>query len=181
MSPEPSEEREVEYLRQRFGRDATIHHYFARTVRQRQRLPEKPELRGYLARYLERIARAAGWPDYDLSLDHLITMHDEIHDHAFDPEQCHCFEEDLNSGINPVSWESLCFRDEHIVGEIVRLWTLGKSLFVVYGSAHALRQEPALERLLPASRFATAGIKRVASSRRARPPPSGRAGHWIPP
>ncbi|MBI4496648.1 MAG: hypothetical protein HY689_01955 [Chloroflexi bacterium] len=154
--PEPSEERELGHLSQRFGRDATAYHYFARQVRQWQRVTSGETFDAYLSRYLARFAGAAGWSGYDFSLDHMRALHDAAHDHPFDPEACQCFDLDLDPGSSPVSLASLDFRDTQVVQEIIRLWQSGASLFVMYGAAHAFRQEAALRRLLPHDEFETA-------------------------
>lgn len=49
-----------------------------------------------------------------------------------------------NSVFNQISREADVIRDSRIVENILRLWEQGNSIFVVYGSAHAVNQERAL-------------------------------------
>lgn len=52
-----------------------------------------------------------------------------------------------NSVFNEISREADVIRDSTIVENILKLWNEGKSIFIVYGSAHAVNQERVLREL----------------------------------
>ena len=47
--------------------------------------------------------------------------------------------------INGVSRALQRARDEYILEQIDKHWSEGKNLFIVYGSSHAMRLEPAIK------------------------------------
>ncbi len=98
---------------------------------------------------MQRDQENSGWEDFNFSIDHMIAIHNKKYNHEFDPIVCkECCYKMSNPSLNPVSSESSLIRDEHIVLEIKKNWDQGKSLFVIYGSGHAIVQEPALRKLL---------------------------------
>lgn len=53
-----------------------------------------------------------------------------------------------DSVINDIARASSRLRNEHIVGEVERYWLDGYSIFILFGSAHAIIQEPALRAMI---------------------------------
>ena len=53
-----------------------------------------------------------------------------------------------DSVINDIARASGRLRDEHIVGEVERFWKDGYSIFLLFGSAHAVIQEPVLRAMI---------------------------------
>jgi hypothetical protein len=54
----------------------------------------------------------------------------------------------IGSRINEIARKTSDVRDENILNEIVKYWSEGKSVFVVFGSGHLIIQEPALREIL---------------------------------
>jgi len=153
-SPEPNEQEERVKLEERFSRDEIQYYYFARVVGQWERLLNpRPEFEEYINRYLGDDKKESGWKDYDFSLKAMKELHTKFFDQEFNPEDYKLFEEickptHLKTRTNEVSRAVGDIRDEHIVKEIQRYWEEGKSMFVVYGSSHVVRQEKLLKELL---------------------------------
>lgn len=149
VSPEPDETEEVERLLREFSKEEIEYYYFARVGAQWNNLKEKPVFEEYIAKFLNEDRDKLGWKDFDFSLKHMIKIHDEKTGHVFDEEKCErCLRDSSNPFYSPVSRGSSVIRDENIVREIKKYWDLGDSLFVVYGSAHAIVCERALKELL---------------------------------
>lgn len=149
FSPEPDPIFEINSLLKVFSKEEIEYYYFARLVNQWNRLTKKTDFESYISRYLEIDKKDSGWRDFDFSVRYMVEIHNKNKDHKFDSILCkECCYNDSNPSINPVSSQSSLIRDEHIVTEILRLWKENKSIFVVYGSGHAIVQEAALRKLL---------------------------------
>ncbi len=149
ISPEPDEKFEIKELEKQFSKEEIEYAYFARTVLQWNKLKEKPEFNTYIQRYLDRDKLVSGWKDFDFSVANLIAIHDKKYNHKFDPVKCEqCVYSMSNPAQNPVSSSSGHIRDEYIVKEIINLWEKGKSIFIVYGSGHAIVCEKAIKHFL---------------------------------
>lgn len=149
LSPEPGEEQEIKELLKQFPREGTMYYYFARIANQWLRAGKPFGLREYLESTGMRTYRQmTNWPDFQLSLEDFIKIHDKLHDHPFSEDDQECFYQDSNPNFNPISAACSEIRDEYMVKEVIKLWKEGKSLFIVYGSGHAIRQEPALKEIL---------------------------------
>ncbi len=148
LSPEPDEKTHRQEWLKVFSRDEIQYTVFADYVSQWNRVIDKPDFRGYIQNFLDQNKEDYGWDDFDFSLDHMISLHDNQNDHPFDPETCRECMAKVSHLNNPVSAEGMTIRDEAIVTKIKELWEEGKNIFVVYGSGHAFTCEPALRKLL---------------------------------
>jgi len=149
ISPEPDEKFEIKELEKQFSKEQIEYYYFARTVLQWNKLKVKPEFNSYIRRYLDRDKLITGWENFDFSVSNLISIHNKRHDHDFDPTECErCVYKFSNPSQNPVASASSHIRDEHIVNEIIKLWEAGKSIFIVYGSGHAIVCQKAIKYFL---------------------------------
>ena len=146
ISPEPDEVLEIKELVKHFSKEDIEYYYFARVVAQWNRLIDKPDFEEYLNRYLTRDGKNSGWTDFEFTIENMAKIHDKTHDHKFDSENYQCFYRDSAPNVNPVA--DYPFRDEHILNEILKYWKQGKSIFVVFGSGHAIVLEKALNTLL---------------------------------
>ena len=104
----------------------------------------------FIERFFDWIKTKPEWTDYDWSLDKMKNMHRELFKEEFDENR-------RNNYINPNLDETIInkiarfesdIRDIHIVSEIQKYWKEGKNILVVFGSGHAIIQEPALRELL---------------------------------
>ena len=152
-SPEPDDVNELSLLATQFSIEDICYQRFARTANQWSRLQEpRPDFGLYVSRYLERDKKLMGW-DIDVSIEAFGRVHDKSRGHKFSVEGCisnKCFRSDSNPISNKISAASSVYRDVYIMQEILRLWGggWGKSIFIIYGSGHALVHEPALKALL---------------------------------
>ncbi len=147
LSPEPDEQYEIEELLKKFNLEEVMYSRFVRLVSQWHRMGKKPNFEKYLEGYLQYYRNKFG-KIFDFSLENFIKLHNKLHEHPFDLDNYECFFHDENPGINPVSTLSSEIRNVHIVSEIIKLWDEGKNIFIVFGSGHAIVQEPALKHLI---------------------------------
>lgn len=149
-SPEPDERLEILELLKNFSKEEIEYYRFARMVLQWNKLSPKPDFNKYIQLgHLDKDKAKLGWDDFDFSVTNLIGIHNKKYDHLFDSEKCErCVYNSSNPSSNPVSDASGIIRDENIVSETKRFWDEGYSLFIVYGSGHAIVCESALKKLL---------------------------------
>ena len=147
-TPEPSRLEVAKKLLKKFSDDEVMYSYFAQFATQWHRMKKKPSFEEYIDASMKVCKRQLEMKGYDISLENFTRLHDETHDHTFDKNNRGCFYNDHNPVTNDVSREEGLIRDLHMVSEIKRLWDEGKNIFIVYGSGHAIIQEPALKKLL---------------------------------
>lgn len=153
-SPEPGAVEERKYLLSKFSEENIDYYYFARLVNQWHNYPEpKADFNAYIGRYTEHKEPMTNWSYHGFPLERMKTIHEKLFGASFDERDKELFALLINptrkdNPLRDVVIGSSTFRNIHMVQEIKRLWDDGKSLFVVYGSAHAILQEPALRKLL---------------------------------
>jgi len=156
-SPEPERDAERQFLLQKYSKDQIQYYYFVRIVPVWHRLPKESQtldefIKGY-AKSLSNGARGEDWNEYDFSFENMKKIHYELFSTIFD-ENDKDFLRSLGNPtnektvINKVARDSSRFRDVYIVSKICDLWAEHKNIFVVFGLAHPIFQEPALRKLL---------------------------------
>ena len=148
FSPEPDSKKINDELIKIFSREEILYNGFAGRVAQWNRLIDKPDFKKYFNHSVKRGKKDPRWKGFDFSMDNFVKIHDEKHKHKFNINNYECFNEDSSPYKSKVSAVSGLIRDTHIVSEIKKLWDKGNNIFVVYGSGHAIVQEPALKILL---------------------------------
>ena len=152
--PEPNRAYEMCELEKQFSREEIEYYYFARIVNQWGRISSpRPKFEEYVSRFLERDKKNSGWSDFDFSYENLKTIHKKLFGTEFDFNDSNFFRElvtpvDLKTVINRVSRASGVIRENYIVNEISKYWDNGYSIFIEYGSSHAVIQEPLLKEIL---------------------------------
>lgn len=152
--PEPSRVYEIRELEKQFSREEIEYYYFARIVNQWGRIPDpKPKFEEYVSRFLERDEKNSGWNDFDFSYENLKRIHRNMFKAEFNENNSSFFRElvtpvDLKTTINKVSRASGVIRENYIINEISKYWDNGYSIFIEYGSSHAVIQEPLLKEML---------------------------------
>jgi len=151
---EPSREKVLNELHRR-GRSKEIlfYHEMAEMALQWHQMTEKPSFEEYMHVYFDRFKDNFDWPGFDFSLEHARTIHSELFNADLDENDKRFFYDIIDPAqttciINEISREVDTFRDSAVVKGIVEEWHKGKSIFVVYGSGHAVIQERALKELL---------------------------------
>ena len=107
----------------------------------------------YLQDQMNFLQEKTGWSDIEFFIDSLAKIHAQLFNTEIDLEDYEHFEKAANptiegSAINLVSRNSSRFRDIHIVTQIARHWKEGKHIFIVFGSGHVIRQEPAIKAIM---------------------------------
>lgn len=152
-SPEPSPAYERGELEKEFSREEIQYYYFARQVHQWCRLKEpRPDFESYINQYVEMDRVRSGWADFDFSIDGMKKIHTNMFGTSFDENDFDFFTKTVNpidegSVINNVSKCSGMIRDEFIVKEIQRYMADGYSIYVQFGSSHAVMQEGVLREI----------------------------------
>jgi hypothetical protein len=152
--PEPPEKFRFDELHKKFTKEEIVYYEFARMTYQWNRHHgNKPDFREYVGGSLERDQKNSGWSDFDFSIDHMIELEKQMFNRPADEHDMQFYYDVINptttfSRINELSrFEDSGLRDTCILRHIENYWNAGKHLFIVYGSAHAVIQEPAIRHL----------------------------------
>jgi len=100
--------------------------------------------------FLQANKRNSGWTDFEFTVANLTKIHKKIFDATFKKDDKDFFYNAINpttnkSVINEISrFEDSGFRDHYILSEIEKYWHKGLSLFVIYGTSHAVMHEVAI-------------------------------------
>lgn len=112
----------------------------------------------YVESYIKHFQQDTNWENFDYSYENAIQIAESILGRKIDVEN----EPNPTSLIDPIPWEhrrdtqtvlnqasraTSVFRDRQIVREIAEALKTYNKIFVVYGSTHAVVQEPALRKL----------------------------------
>jgi hypothetical protein len=156
-SPEPDRAEEVATMEKRgFSREEIFSYYCGRVFAQYLRRQDKPILEEYMTPYLRSFQDDAGWKGFDFSLPALLKTCEKFSGHALDPDSLDISEltdpikrEGQPWGrLNEVAAASNRFRDEHIIGRIEQSLKGHSRIFIVFGSSHAVIQEPAIRKIM---------------------------------
>lgn len=153
-SPEIKRKELDSILSKNFSTEELEYYYFARYVYQWNNFSDpKPDFEKYINSFFTSEKQESAVHNFDFTLKNMEKIHETLFSSSFD----HTDSEFFYSIINPYSTKSLINsiakdvsrkRDVYIVSEILKKWNSGFSLFVVFGSGHAIVQKPALEALL---------------------------------
>lgn len=154
-SPEPDSSQEITHLIEKgFSKKDIFFYYIYRDIDQYQRQNKErsiEECKKYLEPYFKGFRRDSGWDSAEVdALEGEILAELDVNDlekyHAqVDPTP---WEGKPQTILNEISRNSSNFRDTYIFERIAEGLKKHNKLFVVYGSAHAVKQEPALRALM---------------------------------
>ncbi len=153
VCPEPPTRLLYTELEKKFSRDQIEYYYFARSCWQWARMNKTSGFESYIRGVLKQDEKDSGWEGYDFSFEHMKVIHKDIFGTEFDISDSQFFRKitdptKTDTVMNKISrFEDEGFRDLYILGEVEKYWEQGKSIFVIYGSTHAVIQEPALRTL----------------------------------
>jgi len=153
ICPEPPPKIVYSELQKHFARDEIQYYYFARSCWQWARMNKTTGFESYITGCLKQDAKDSDWTDYDFSFEHMKQIQKTIFGLNFNINNSDFFKKIIDptkneTVINKVSrFEDEGLRDMHIVEVIEKYWNQGKSIFVIYGSTHAVIQEPVLKTL----------------------------------
>jgi hypothetical protein len=142
----------MDQLALKHQREKVFYYSVASVCLQWNNLTIKPNFEKYIVEYLEKDKEETGWIDFDFSIKNIKKIHQDIFGTEFDENDKNFFYKTVdptgNSVLSQISRDMDLIRDSNIVEGIVSKWKEGRSIFVVYGSGHAVTQEPALLELL---------------------------------
>ena len=151
-SPEPDRIWEANKLAEEFGRDNVVFYYLIRQLGWWNGFTEKPNVQAEANKMLGLMEKTYNWDDVDFSIERMAAIHEELFCKPL-PWKDTQWIYDITTPTpqdyltNELARRSGEIRDEHILEQILKYWKAGKSPFVVFGSAHAIRLEPALHTL----------------------------------
>ncbi|MEK7628306.1 MAG: hypothetical protein AAB421_02725 [Patescibacteria group bacterium] len=153
-SPEPNPLDERRYVLKNFSEDELDYYYFSRLVNAwHSMLEPKSSFEKYIERYSQKKPEIKNWKDYGFPLKKMREVHQKILKSDFAQNDKELF----SLLVNPTKKENplyqvvratSTYRNIFVVQEIEKLWHDNKNIFVVYGGAHPILQEPALRTLL---------------------------------
>jgi hypothetical protein len=154
-SPEPKFADEIAHIENsNFAHRDIFNFYVYQMVYQYQRMHQERKLEEcvkYIKDFVKDFRRVSHWDDAEISsleqsvLEELDLDNVEKYATAVDPIP---WEHRTQTATNQISRASSSFRDEFIFEQIARGAQTHKKILVVYGSAHAVTQEPALRAFL---------------------------------
>lgn len=147
ISPEPDTKYLMNQLANKYSKDKVIYNFAAAIFLQFNRQITKPNPKEYFERFMKRDCEVVGWKIY--SYEDLKEIHKNIFGTEFDPnDENHFYKNvapnEFNSVINEISREEDIYRDISVIEKTIEYWKRGYSIFITYGSGHAVIQEPAL-------------------------------------
>jgi hypothetical protein len=151
--PDPSEPDVWNALLGTYSKDELFFHDVMQFAHQWKRENKQIDFRDYLGPYLENYRKNSGWIEYDFSLSHAKAISEGLIGKQFDEHDMETFYKLINPSVFKTSFNQLSrdidvYRDTAVVEEILRNWNQGNSIFVVFGSGHAVIQERAIKALV---------------------------------
>jgi hypothetical protein len=147
ISPEPDTGKEIAILVEKFGAAKTALYYFARQMHQwaRSDFKVRPDWQEYAECLLK--SYSSFFPNFTMTIESLSDIFKQETGKVFSWAEIDTLYK-ISCPI-PESVASRCsqFRDEFIFEAIEKHWNKGYDIFIVYGSGHAIVQEPALVKL----------------------------------
>lgn len=150
-SPEPDRAGEANEVAKSFDRSTVAFFYFIRQIGAWISMHKKPGIRAEATRLLGIMKETYQWDDIDLSIEAMEAIHQQLFGKALPWDDGEWIDTIVTPATtdfvtNEIARTSGEVRDEHILDQIIGYWKAGKSPFIVFGSAHAIRLEPALRR-----------------------------------
>lgn len=140
ISPEVDSKYIYQELNKKYSEDEILYHRVANVLLQWNRQVEKPDVKEYLERF------SVG--DYErIQKIHKDLFNKELNPDDNDHFYNHVAPNEYNSVINEISREESLHRDTFITENILNYWNKEYSIFIVFGSGHALVQEKAIKEL----------------------------------
>lgn len=156
-SPESTYKDEItSLLQQEFSKEEIFCFYGYRQINGLHRLADKSKFNEELTRYISIFQRESQWENFDYSIEHLekigksvwgevrgaIMTNDRYRTIPVPPE-----DKKLLTVINRINQGVTHFRDCNVVRRIIEALKTHDRLFIIFGSTHAVMQEPALRYL----------------------------------
>lgn len=160
QSPEPSEQDLFTgLLAEGFSKDEIFSWHVLQLLPQYADQDNKEGFKDYCQKYIQYFHENTNWQGFDYSYSHAIQEAERLLGKLIDIEH----ESDALNYIDPIPWDdkkstqtvlnrigssASRLRDHKIIGDIAEALKVKKRIFIVYGSSHAVMQEPALKKLM---------------------------------
>lgn len=159
LSPEPPEGENIEHLlRLGFSREEVFAEHAANAIREFHLQQSVSSLDEYMQPYLNMFAEEFGWKDFAFTMEHFRIVARSVWSgqHGLSDDE---FYKEVS---DPIPWEDKQvpygrtnqiaaawndYRDAYMVDFIQEQLKKRNKLFVVFGTTHAVRQEPALRKV----------------------------------
>lgn len=150
---EPNRGDIMKELIEKYDKENCFYQHIAQLILQWNRYLRKPDFENYINRFIKRDEKETGWGNFDFSLSNIKVIHEKLFNTTFDENDKDFFSKIVDPSknigiINEITRRVSLIRNINIVQGISGEWKKGNSIFVVYGSGHAVIQEPALKELL---------------------------------
>lgn len=143
-SPEPSTEYEVAKMLEKFTPDEVYAYYVLRQHDQwlRGDRDREPDIDQYLLKVINKYGGEC------IDATSMRSMIERVTGKPFDQENAEISQRMSDPSTSPISEYCNYLRDEVLLDRIRSAWSSGQSVFVAYGSGHAIKLEPALRQLV---------------------------------
>ena len=146
--PEPDMKREIKEMLSDFSKDEIFYFYISRAINHWQRgMVMRKDFDEFLGFNIERFHSATGWKDFVFSFETFKRIHKQNFDKELDLDDKSLLRKITNPTIketvfNKIARKSSTIRNIFILEQIEEKWQEGYSIFIVYGSGHAVMQAP---------------------------------------
>lgn len=154
VSPEISGKERFQLLLKHFTKEEIAYYCFVQVCWQWNRTYNKTDFKQYIQVFLQNNQDASGWSDVDFTYEGMLLIHKNLFHTLFDPSDTDFLGSILDprkqtSIINSISkFDDSGLRDNYVLDQIENYWNKGMSMFIIYGSPHAVMQEPVLRDLV---------------------------------
>ncbi len=152
--PEPDIKIEIEKLLTDFSKDEIFYFYIARAIGHWQHgMVMRKDFDEFINFNMERYRTVLDWQDFVFSFETFKRIHKQIFGEELDLNDKNLFRKITNPAMNrtvfnEIAKKSSTIRNIFILEQIEEKWKEGYSIFVVYGSGHAVMQEGVIKSLV---------------------------------
>ncbi len=152
--PEPDIKIEIEKSLADFSKDEIFYFYIARAIGHWQHgMVMRKDFDEFINFNMERYRAVLDWKDFVFSFETFKKIHKQIFGKELDLNDKNLFRKITNPAMNgtvfnEIAKRSSAIRNIFILEQIEEKWKEGYSIFVVYGSGHAVMQESVIKSLV---------------------------------
>ncbi len=152
--PEPNPKKEIEKLFDNFSKEEIFYFYIARAIGHWQRgMVMRKDFDEFIDFNMERYRSILGWQDFVFSFETFKRIHKQNFGNELDLNDKNLLGKITNPTIegtvfNEIARKSSTIRNIFILDQIEEKWKEGFSIFIVYGSGHAVMQEGVIKSLM---------------------------------
>lgn len=150
---EPRNDKIIEHLLQSFSKEEILFWYECQAIKFWQQHKKGRSIDEFLLNHTEKYRKLLKWPDLVISLEFINSIYKRLFNRELDVNDEKLFSQittptTVLSRINELSRSQSIYRNEYILRQIEKYWGEGNNIFVIYGSGHAVMQEPFIRSLV---------------------------------